>query len=94
MLCVNCLQRVISSGYYPGWPVISWETSSSGGRKIKAETLMEPAAFSGVPLDALLPATDMPLPFWVVIPAALRRRRGLRTGDRVLLAAAPDHGGP
>ena len=55
---------------------------------------MEPAACSGVPLDAIPPATDMPLPFWVVIPAALRRRRGLRTGDHVLLAAAPDHGGP
>jgi hypothetical protein len=55
---------------------------------------MELTACSGVPLDALLPATDMPLPFWVMIPAALRRRRGLRTGEHVLLAAVPDHGGP
>jgi len=55
---------------------------------------MEPAAFASVPLDALLPAADVPVPFWVVNPAALRRRHGLRTGDHVLLAAAPDHGDP
>ena len=55
---------------------------------------MEPAAFAGAPQDALLPAAAMPLPFWAVIPASLRRRRGLRTGDHVLLAAAPDHGDP
>jgi hypothetical protein len=66
--------------------------SISGRRKIQAETFMEPAAFAGAPQDALLPAAAMPLPFWAVIPASLRRRRGLRTGDHVLLAAAPDHG--
>ena len=70
----NCLRGVIKGGHYPGWPVIS----ISGRRKIQAETFMEPAVFAGVPQDALLPATDVPLPFWVAIPAALRRRRGLR----------------
>jgi len=28
----------------------------------------------------------------VVVPGAIRHRRGIRTGDHVLLAAAPDHG--
>jgi len=28
----------------------------------------------------------------VVIPGTIRHRRGIRTGDHVLLAAAPDHG--
>ena len=43
------------------WTKASLGDYESGRRKIKAETFAELAAFYGVPLDALLPGTDMSL---------------------------------
>jgi hypothetical protein len=45
------------------WTKDSLGNYESGRRRIKAETFAELAAFYGVCLDALLPGTDMPLPY-------------------------------
>lgn|ERR1700674_3294053 len=43
------------------WTKDSLSDYESGRRNIKAETFADLAAFYGVPLDALLPGTDMSL---------------------------------
>ena len=45
------------------WTKDSLGDYESGRRSIKAETFAELAAFYGVPLDALLPDTYLPLPY-------------------------------
>ena len=44
------------------WTKASLGDYESGRRRMRAETFVELAAFYGVPLDALLPGSDMPLP--------------------------------
>jgi transcriptional regulator with XRE-family HTH domain len=45
------------------WTKDSLGGYESGRRRIKAETFAELAGFYGVCNDALLPSTDMPLPY-------------------------------